>query len=74
MKKRIFTLLLVAVLVVAMVIAGGCRRNEGGKGGTAEKGSDTILIGGAMSLTGIQAPIDAPALEGINIAIAEINA
>lgn len=71
MKRRIITLLLATVLVVAMIGAVGCRRNDSS---AATDASGTILIGGAMSVTGIQAPIDAPAIEGINVAVAEINA
>lgn len=71
MKRRIITLLLATVLVVTMIGAVGCRRNDSS---AATDASGTILIGGAMSVTGIQAPIDAPAIEGINVAVAEINA
>jgi branched-chain amino acid transport system substrate-binding protein len=61
-------LLMAAVLVTAGIA--GCRR----EGGEPAAGGDTIIIGGAMSVTGIQAPLDAPAVEGIEVAIAEINA
>lgn len=71
-KKRAFNLLLVAMLAITMIGAVGCRRAESEEAATAE--GDTILIGGAMSVTGIQASIDAPALEGITIAVNEINA
>lgn len=71
MKRKAHVLLVIAILVLAMVLATGCRR----AGEAPAQGSaDTILIGGAMSVTGIQAAIDAPALEGINVAITEINA
>jgi len=53
-----------------MFAAFGCQRNTGGS--TASTG-DTILIGGAMSVTGIQAPLDAPAIEGIQVAVKQIN-
>lgn len=70
MKRRTISLLVVVVLVAAMALAAGCRREEAAP---AASDDGTILIGGAMSLTGIQAPIDAPALEGINVAVKEIN-
>lgn len=71
MKRRTLSILMVAVLVAAMALtATGCRRESGGPAA----GSDKIIIGGAMSVTGIQAPLDAPAIEGIEVAIAEINA
>ena len=40
--------------------------------GGGEEG-DTITIGGALSLTGIQAPLDEPALKGAQLAVDEIN-
>jgi branched-chain amino acid transport system substrate-binding protein len=71
MKRRIISLLMVVLMAVAvMITAAGCRRED-----TEPKtGGDTIIIGGAMSLTGIQGPLDAPAIEGIEVAIDEINA
>lgn len=71
-KRKVFTVLLVTILVITMVGAVGCRR-ESADETVAAKG-DTILIGGAMSVTGIQASIDAPALEGIAVAVKQINA
>jgi branched-chain amino acid transport system substrate-binding protein len=71
MRRRIIFLLTAAVLAVTMSMASGCRRADSGPAAT---NSDTIVIGGAMSVTGIQAPLDAPAIEGIEVAIAEINA
>jgi branched-chain amino acid transport system substrate-binding protein len=75
MKKRILMCLLAGVLVVGALAGAGCRRDDGAatSGGDA-KPSETILIGGAMSITGIQAPLDAPAVEGIQVAVDEINA
>ena len=40
--------------------------------GGGEEG-DTITIGGALSLTGIQAPLDEPAMRGAQLAVEEIN-
>lgn len=71
MKKRIISLLMVAVLIATMVMVAGCRREDTKP---AAGTSDTIIIGGAMSVTGIQAPLDSPAIEGIKVAIDEINA
>jgi branched-chain amino acid transport system substrate-binding protein len=36
-------------------------------------GGDTILIGGALCLTGIQAPLDTPAVHGAELAVEVIN-
>ncbi|HZK25337.1 MAG TPA: ABC transporter substrate-binding protein [Oscillospiraceae bacterium] len=71
MKRRIIFLLLVVLMAVGLMItATGCRREETGP----KTDGDTIIIGGAMSMTGIQGPLDAPAAEGIEVAIKEINA
>src|SRR3972149_535022 len=43
----------------------------GGAGATQE--ADTITIGAALCLTGIQAPLDGPALKGAQVAVDEIN-
>jgi branched-chain amino acid transport system substrate-binding protein len=40
--------------------------------GMAQEG-DPILIGGALSLTGIQAPLDEPGLRGAELAVEELN-
>lgn len=71
MKRRILFLLLAAMLVATMMTS-GCNRREDSGSETAD--GDTLIIGGALSVTGIQAPLDAPAIEGIEVAIAEINA
>ena len=70
-QRRIIIVLIIALLMALMVAAIGCRRE--GSDPSKGKDGDTILIGGAMSITGIQAPIDSPALEGIQVAVAEIN-
>ncbi|MDR1412759.1 MAG: ABC transporter substrate-binding protein [Actinomycetes bacterium] len=79
--KKYLVLLSVLLLVVAALFVGGCRRGEGNGENTnpdaatgTEAEGDTIIIGGALSLTGIQAPLDAPAVEGAQIAVEEINA
>ena len=66
MKKRIMSFALITALSMSMLVAAGMPV-------AAEESEDTIFIGGAMSVTGIQAPLDAPALEGIEVAIKEIN-
>jgi branched-chain amino acid transport system substrate-binding protein len=60
----------VVMVTAIMLVATGCRREAGGPAAD----NDKIIIGGAMCATGIQAPLDAPAMEGIEVAIAEINA
>jgi branched-chain amino acid transport system substrate-binding protein len=39
----------------------------------AEAAEDEILIGGALSLTGVQAPLDTPGFKGAQVAIKAIN-
>lgn len=68
MKRRV--ILATAALLLVPVVAAGCARRD--DGGAAVDG-DTILIGGALSLTGIQAPLDAPGVEGVEVAVKEIN-
>ncbi len=69
--KRKFTHILVAMLVLAILGAAiGCRREQA----EPTKDDEKIVIGGAMSITGIQGPLDTPALEGVQVAIAEVNA
>lgn len=53
----------VYVLVVVAMLLSAC----------GAKKSDTILIGGALCQTGIQAPIDEPALRGAQLAVDELN-
>jgi branched-chain amino acid transport system substrate-binding protein len=58
--------LVLAGLVIALSISlAAC----GGKA----KDSGTILIGGALCLTGIQAPLDEPAVRGAQLAVEELN-
>ncbi|MDR2957881.1 MAG: ABC transporter substrate-binding protein [Coriobacteriales bacterium] len=68
MKRKFLSVLMTAIMVTSMLSLVACRR-EGGSNLTG----DTILIGGAMSVTNIQAPLDAPGIEGIQIAVDEIN-
>ena len=42
-------------------------------GAAAQAADDKIIIGGAMSLTGVQAPLDTPALKGAEVAVKYIN-
>lgn len=41
--------------------------------GGAGQAADTILIGGALSLTGVQAPLDEPGLKGAKVAVKALN-
>jgi branched-chain amino acid transport system substrate-binding protein len=63
-KKSQFWTLLVSLLVLSLVLS-AC--------GAAAKKDDTIKIGAALCLTGIQAPLDEPALKGAQVAVDEIN-
>jgi len=70
MKRKGLTILAAMLVVLMAFTAFGCRRkSDDPKGGNGDK----IIIGGAMSMTGIQAPLDSPAMEGIEVAIAELN-
>lgn len=66
---------LTTLLVLSLVLAacGGAAPTpapaEGGDSGEGEP----ILIGGALSLTGIQAPLDEPGLRGAELAVEELN-
>jgi branched-chain amino acid transport system substrate-binding protein len=62
-KKSQYWTLLSGLLVISMLIT-AC----GGAGG-----DETIKIGSALCLTGIQAPLDEPALKGAQLAVDEIN-
>jgi branched-chain amino acid transport system substrate-binding protein len=42
-------------------------------GAAAQAADDKIVIGGAMSLTGVQAPLDTPALKGAEVAVKYLN-
>ena len=55
---------LVAGLLIISLLLAAC-------GGAGK--DDTIKIGSALSLTGIQGPLDAPALKGAQVAVDEIN-
>jgi len=65
MKKTV-AVLSVALLVAALVLP-GCN----GGGGTETGG--TIVIGAALCQTGIQAPLDEPALRGAQLAVDVLN-
>lgn len=57
-----------AALAAMALLVAAC-----GAQGPGASGGDTILIGGALSLTGIQAPLDEPGLRGAQLAVKELN-
>jgi len=63
-RKSHFWILLASLLVISLVLS-ACA-------GAAKK-DETIKIGVALCLTGIQGPLDAPALKGAQVAVDEIN-
>ena len=63
-KKSHYWTLVASLLIISLLLA-AC-------GGVGKK-DDTIKIGSALSLTGIQGPLDAPALKGAQVAVDEIN-
>ncbi|MGZ9222282.1 MAG: ABC transporter substrate-binding protein, partial [Anaerolineales bacterium] len=62
-KSQHWTLL--AVLLVLSLLLAAC--------GAAPAQAETIKIGAALCLTGIQAPLDEPALKGAQLAVEELN-
>ena len=63
-KKSQHWTLLAALLIVSLLLP-AC--------GAAPAQASTIKIGAALCLTGIQAPLDEPALKGAQVAVDEIN-
>lgn len=70
--KRVAAVMAV-VLMLALVLP-GCAAEEGTENGGTDTGSeDTIIIGSALCQTGIQAPLDEPALRGAQLAVDVLN-
>jgi branched-chain amino acid transport system substrate-binding protein len=67
MSKRITSLALIIALALSVGLVGV------GRGQAQEPEGEPILIGGALSLTGIQAPLDEPGLRGAELAVEELN-
>lgn len=64
---------LALVLLLGLVLP-GCAADEGTEGTAGNGGSeDTIIIGSALCQTGIQAPLDEPALRGAQLAVDVLN-
>jgi len=68
-RKRL-ALVACVVLVVVPVLAGCATKDDTTGGATGER----IIIGSALCQTGIQAPLDEPALRGAQLAVDELNA
>lgn len=67
------SLLLSLMLVVAMMLSACAPADEGTSDDGAAGDGDTILIGAALCQTGIQAPLDEPALRGAQLAVDVLN-
>jgi branched-chain amino acid transport system substrate-binding protein len=65
MHKKLKRLGLIVTIVAAGILLFSC--------GQTKKESGSILIGGALCLTGIQAPLDEPAVRGAQLAVDEVN-
>ena len=65
-KRRLHHWTFLAVVVVLSLVLSACA-------GAAAPQADTIKIGAALCLTGIQAPLDEPALKGAQVAVDELN-
>ena len=74
MKRSRTSALVALVLAAALMstLAVGCRSEETASTGGAD--GDKIVIGAALCQTGIQAPLDEPALRGAQLAVDELNA
>jgi len=68
MKK---ILCLLCVLAVALLMLPGC--GGSGDGAQAPDSDEPIIIGAALCQTGIQAPLDEPALRGAQLAVDVLN-
>jgi len=67
MSSKFLRLYVPAILVAGMgIVLAGCGAKK-----TAATGP--IIIGGALCMTGIQAPLDEPAVRGAKLAVEEIN-
>jgi branched-chain amino acid transport system substrate-binding protein len=66
MSTRLRSFVPLALTIVASLVLAGC-------GGGKASGKGPIIIGGALCLTGIQAPLDEPAVRGAKLAIDEVN-
>jgi branched-chain amino acid transport system substrate-binding protein len=71
-KKSTKLIVFVSVLMMVALALSGCSAKKT-ESGTASTG-DKIVIGSALCQTGIQAPLDEPALRGAQLAVDEINA
>ena len=69
MKK---TALFVSIALVGALALTGCASKGGEK--TSSTSGEKIIIGSALCQTGIQAPLDEPALRGAQLAVDELNA
>ena len=69
MKK---TALFVSIALIGALVLTGCASKGGDK--TSSTSGEKILIGSALCQTGIQAPLDEPALRGAQLAVDELNA
>lgn len=65
MRKITYILSLLVMLSMLLTACGGGQQKAAAK---------PVLIGGALALTGINAPIDEPAMRGIQLAVDELNA
>ena len=70
--KKLLVLFFSLVLSMALTGCGGSGNEE--KPEAASEGGDTIKIGAIFNVTGAQASLDGPSLNGFNMAAKEINA
>ena len=78
-RKPLFLVTSIVMLVSFSILLSSCggaaattAAPSGGAGGQSPSG-EPIIIGGALSLTGIQAPLDEPGLRGAQVAVKYLN-
>ena len=66
MRKELKSLGMIALVLVVGLVVISCGPGRGKEG-------STVMIGGALCLTGIQAPLDEPSVRGAQLAVDELN-
>lgn len=71
MVKNVKSTRIIVVLLIFSILVASCAPSVTNVGAGGSQG--TIIIGGALCLTGIQAPLDEPAVRGAQLAVDELN-
>lgn len=73
MRRNTRLAISLALVIVLALSLTGCGGGGGQATGGGEASTDPILIGAALCQTGIQAPLDEPALRGAQVAVEVLN-